>query len=131
MKRSKLFLMLLVVVPMVGCTQYKKLTGQDTHTDSVETGPFLIAEVGMLPVSNTLTFSPAFDSSETLLTVKVRMSGVETEISSTVSGGTYYSFDGTTLTIYNYNAAANLGGNSDNFHLYYRSPYRAGYHSVS
>lgn len=119
-----------LAVSMIGCTQYKKLTGHEDREVS-STGPHLIAASGALPGSNTLTFSPAFDSSESMQAVRVRVSGVLVDVSDAVSGGVYYSFDGATLTIHNYVAAGNQGNNPDNFAVYYMSPYPAGFHSVS
>lgn len=129
MKR-KLILMLLVASPLIGgCTQYKKLIGQDSSHDAPAAGPHLIAAVGLLPGSNVLTVTPSFTATDTLQTVRIRIAGVLTTISDTPSASEYYSFDGTTFTVYNYNAAANLGGFSDNFAIYFVSSFPAGYHS--
>lgn len=118
---------------LAGCNSYKHFMGQD-HEGSGADNPGAVhtnAASGLLPASNSLMFTPALDNTETLSTVKVRISGVLTDITSTPSGGTYYTFDGTTLTIINYDAAANIGGFSDNFAVYFLSSRPAGYHTVS
>lgn len=125
----KIMLMLLVASPLIGgCTQYKKLIGQDSSHDAPATGPQLIASVGLLPGSNVLTVTPSFDGTETIQSVRIRIAGVLTTITDTPAAGEYYTFDGTTFTVYNYDAAANLGGHSDNFAIYYVSPYAANFH---
>lgn len=127
----KLILMAIMAMPLIGgCTQFKKLTNTDAEEFKPDPGPYMIAEVGILPVSNVLTVTPPFDSSETLISVYIRVSGERTQIYDAAVAGPYYSFDGTTFTVYNYDGAANISGHPDNFTVYYRSPYPAGYHTM-
>lgn len=117
-------LLMLAISGLVGCTQYKKLTGQEHEGSGADNGQHLIASVGTLPVSGTLTFAPVLDSSETLVSVKVRIAGVLTGIDTTPSAGPYYAFDKPSGVLSVYNYAGEIA-------VYYQSPYAAGTHSLS
>lgn len=129
--KSKIILAALVASSLMGCTQWKKLTNAE-GSGSGNAGPQVVAASGFVPASNTLTFTPTLDASETIIGVRVRIAGVLTDLTDTPSASPYYTFDQPSGVFTFHNTTADTSGNfADNFSIYYHSPHPAGYHTVN